>query len=180
MPDAIGKMGDTPENTTHMRNNPVLRALVLGVVLAIAWLLWSGLYKPLLLSLGLFSCAITLVVLQRMGYFSNETFAFRYSLLRLFSYWLWLGKEIVMSSLAVTRLILRRHIDVQPKTITLDVSQLDALDQAMFGNSITLTPGTLTLDLFKDRIVVHALTEEAATALETGEMKRRVEALKDD
>lgn len=158
----------------------VIRVCLLGVVLMIAWLLWSGLYKPLLLGLGVLSCGITLYLLQRMGYFRNETFAFRYNLLRLLKFWIWLGKEIVLSSIDVSKIVLRKNIDVRPTTVTLDISEFDALDQAVFGNSITLTPGTLALDLFNERIVVHALTAEGAAALESGEMRRRVEALKDD
>lgn len=165
---------------TKMRDSVVIRACQLGGVLMIAWLLWSGLYKPLLLGLGVLSCGITLYLLQRMGYFSNETFAFRYSLLRLLNFWVWLGKEIVLSSIEVSKIVLRKNIDVRPTTVTFDISEFDALDQAVFGNAITLTPGTLALDLFKERIVVHALTAEAVTALESGEMRRRVEALKDD
>lgn len=171
-------MSKSAENTA-LRQTPVMRALLLGVLLMIAWLLWSGFFKPLLLSLGVFSCVLTLLIVYRMGYFTNETFAFRYSP-RLLVYWGWLGKEIVLSSIEVVKHVLRKDLNVQSRVITLDVSDLDALDQAVFGNSITLTPGTLTLDLFKDRIVVHALSAEAAESLQTGEMLRRVVALKDD
>ena len=166
-------------NNTSLRNSVVVRVLILAVFLAVAWLLWSGFFKPLLLSLGVFSCMITVYIVHRMGYFDNETFAFRYSF-RLLAYWFWLVKEIIKSSIEVTKHVLSKKVDVEPKIVTLDVSDLDALDQAMFGNSITLTPGTLTLDLFKDRIVVHALTAETAADLESGEMLRRVRALKDD
>lgn len=161
------------------RSGTVMRAVLLGIMLIIAWLLWSGIFKPLLLGLGLLSCGLTLYVIHRMGYFINETFAFRYSP-RLLGFWAWLGKEIVLSSLQVARVVLRRKIVVAPITMTLDVAELDALDQAVFGNSITLTPGTLALDVFDNKITVHALTAEGAAALERGEMLRRVIALKDD
>jgi len=159
------------------RQSTLRRALLLGAVLAIAWLLWSGLFKPLLLALGLLSCGLTIYVMQRMNYFANETFAFRYSP-RLLGFWAWLGKEIVVSSIQVSRLVLKPDLHVEPRTLTLDVSDLDPLDQAVLGNSITLTPGTLALDVFADRIIVHALTAEAAAALEGGEMQRRVAALR--
>ena len=158
---------------------PLARALLLGLGLMIAWLLWSGLFKPLLISLGVLSCGVTIYVLQRMGYFGNETFAFRYSP-RLVGFWGWLGKEIVISSIQVSRIVLSRKISVEPRIVKLDVSELDMLDQAVLGNSITLTPGTLTLDVFDDEITVHALTADGAAALEHGEMLRRVAALKDD
>ncbi len=155
----------------------MLRALVLTVLLVVAWLLWSGLFKPLLLGLGVFSCALTVYVVHRMGYFRDETFAFQYSP-RLLGFWLWLGKEIFVSSLEVTRIVLSKDLRVAPQTVLLDVKNLKPVDQALLGNSITLTPGTLTLDVYKDRILVHALTKEGAAGLEAGEMQRRVAALR--
>jgi multicomponent Na+:H+ antiporter subunit E len=46
-----------------------------------------------------------------------------------------------------------------------------------FANSITLTPGTISLDVLEKEIEVHALTTESATDLESGEMGKRVEHL---
>ncbi|MGI9291946.1 MAG: Na+/H+ antiporter subunit E [Gammaproteobacteria bacterium] len=153
------------------------RGLVVEIILIAAWLLWSGLFTPMLLGLGVFSVLLTLYVLQRMGYFANETFAFRYSP-RLLGFWAWLAKEIVISSLQVTRVVFQRNIKLDTQTIEIDATGLDALDQALLGNSITLTPGSLALDVYEDRILVHALTPEVAAALEEGEMQRRVTALR--
>ena len=152
------------------------RILLLTALLVAAWLLWSGLFKPLLLGLGALSCVLTIYVLHRMGYFSNETFAFRYSY-RLFGYWIWLGKEVLLSSLEVSRAVLSPRLRVEPRTVRLDVSALDSVDQALLGNSITLTPGTLTLDVHEGSMLVHALTPEGAAALQAGEMQRRVAKL---
>jgi multicomponent Na+:H+ antiporter subunit E len=58
-----------------------------------------------------------------------------------------------------------------------DASSLDEFGQAMLGNSITLTPGTLTLQLRDGRLRVHCLTREGAAELADGEMTRRVAAL---
>ena len=157
---------------------PILRALGLYVLLMIAWLLWSGLFKPLLIGLGLFSSLITVVILYRMGYFGNETFAFRYGH-RLLGFWAWLLKEIVKSSLDVSRIVLRRELKVEPVTVTLDVSELESVDQALLGNSITLTPGTLTLDVHDDKLLVHALTDSAGADISAGHMQRRVADLRD-
>jgi len=156
---------------------PLWRAIILSVFLAAAWLLWSGLFKPLLLMLGVLSCALTLVVVHRMGFFRDESFAFQYRP-NLLTFWLWLGKEIVISSLQVARVVLSRNLRVEPQTLTLDVRNLPPVDQALLGNSITLTPGTLTLDVYKDRILVHALTAESASGLADGDMQRRVSELR--
>ncbi len=156
----------------------LVRVIGVAILLAAAWILWSGFFKPLLLGLGVFSVILTLYILNRMHYFGNETFAFRYSH-RLFGFWLWLLKEIVTSSLHVTRVILRPNIQIEPQIIEIDVSQGDALDQALLGNSITLTPGSLALDVHQGRMLVHTLTSDTAESLVEGEMQRRVFALRE-
>ena len=145
--------------------------------LAAAWLLWSGLYKPLLLILGAVSCVLTLWVVRRMGYFRADVFAFRYNF-RLLSFWAWLGGEIVRSSIAVTRIVLSPKLPVEPRIVRLPVDHLEPVDQALLGNSITLTPGTLTLDCDNGQLLVHALDVEGAQGLLDGEMMRRVEELR--
>jgi len=152
------------------------RILIFALVLIATWLLWSGFFKPLLLGLGALSCLLTLYLVRRMGYFDNERFAFHYDY-RLLGFWVWLGREIIASSLDVARVVLRRHIEVEPTLIDIDASHLAPVDQVLLGNSITLTPGTLTLDVHEGRLRVHSLTAKGAAALEEGEMQRRVAAL---
>lgn len=170
---------DSTEASRGTTARRYLGMLVLGLLLVAAWLLWSGFFKPLLLALGGFSVALTLYVVRRMGYVDKDTLPFHYSsgLLR---FWAWLGREIVSSSLEVARVVLRRDLKVDPKVVSLDASDLDRFDQALLGNSITLTPGTLTLDVHEGRLLVHALTPEGAAALREGEMQRRVKALRSD
>jgi multicomponent Na+:H+ antiporter subunit E len=158
-------------------NKPYARILILAVLLIAAWVLWSGYLKPLLLGLGALSCLITVWIVRRMGYFDDETFAFHYDW-RLLGFWAWLGREVVVSSIEVARVVLRRRLDIEPKVVNIDGSGLGPVDLALLGNSITLTPGTLTLDVHEDRLLVHALTPEGAAALERGEMQRRVAALR--
>jgi len=112
-----------------------------------------------------------------MNFFGNETFPFIFTH-RLFTFGIWLGKEVVVASMQVTKVILQPKLDLHPQIIEIDMSGTDEFDQALLGNSITLTPGTLTLDVHKDRLLVHALTAEAAEDLAKGEMKRRVLAVR--
>lgn len=168
-------------NTGTTANQPSgrawLRMLVLGLLLIAAWLLWSGFFKALLLGLGAVSCVLTLYIVRRMGYFDDETFAFNYDF-RLLGFWAWLGKEIVKSSLEVAQIVLQPKIVVTPSIVDIDASDLHVVDQVLLGNSITLTPGTLTLDVHEGRLLVHALTADGAAAVAEGEMKRRVAALR--
>lgn len=153
--------------------------LVLTGLLIAAWVLWSGMFKPLLLALGAFSCALAGYIAVRMGYFESPVFALRFNL-RVLGFWGWLLKEIVKSSLEVARIVLARDMQLSTHVVELDASQLSPVDQAILGNSITLTPGTLTLDASDGRLLVHALTADGAKALRDGEMLRRVAAIHRD
>ena len=157
----------------------ITRMLVLLVPLVAAWLLWSGIYKPLLLGLGLFSCLLTIYIKHRMQYFETDVFALRFGR-RLIGYWLWLAKEVVKSSLDVARIVLSPSLPISPEVVTVKVSCKHPVDQAILANSITLTPGTLALDVYNDEIIVHALTTEGADELRRGEMDRRVSELRED
>lgn len=152
--------------------------LVLLCFLVAAWVLWSGHTEPLLLGLGVFSCAATLVIVWRMGYFDRGIFALTISL-RLLAYWVWLIKQIVMSSLAVTKVVLHPRLPISARYIELKASAPGPIGQVIFANSITLTPGTLTLDLYEGELKVHALLQEGADDLMSGEMDRRVASLGD-
>lgn len=154
------------------------RKLLLLVALAAAWLLWSGIYKPLLLGLGALSCIIVFVVIDRMGYFDNKLFALRTNF-RLFGYWGWLGKEVIKSSIDVARIVIDPKLPISPTVVEIKATASHPVDQVIFGNSITLTPGTLTLDLHQGVLQVHALTEAGARELMAGEMDRRVAQLRD-
>lgn len=151
--------------------------VALLVTLVAAWLLWSGLFKPLLLFFGALSCALTFWLAERMGYFEGRLFALRFSL-RLFRYWLWLGGEIIRSSIDVARLVLHPRMPISPCVVEIEAESPHHFEQVLLGNSITLTPGTLSLDVHKGVIKVHALTESSARELEAGEMNRRVTRLR--
>ncbi len=156
-----------------------LRKLTLLFVLAAVWLLWSGLFKPLQLGLGFFSCVITFLLVRRMGYLQNRFFALRYSS-RLFTYWAWLVREVIRSSLDVARIIIDPRLPISPRVLEIKTTSDHPIDQVILANSITLTPGTLALDLHDGVIKVHTLTEAGARDLISGEMDRRVAQLNAD
>jgi len=156
----------------------ITRMLVLLIPLAAAWLLWSGIYKPLLLVLGAFSCLLTVYIKHRMKYFEADVFALRFGR-RLIGYWLWLAKEVIKSSLDVARIVLSPSLPVSPEVVTIKASCKHPVDQVTLANSITLTPGTLALDVHKGEITVHALTKAGADELRKNEMDRRILALRE-
>ncbi|MDX2463442.1 MAG: Na+/H+ antiporter subunit E [Porticoccus sp.] len=159
-------------------SNYLKKLAILLLILAIAWLLWSGIYKPLLLGLGVFSCLLSLYLAHRMGALDDSMFSW-YVLPRLPRYWVWLLKEITLSSFEVARIILKREMPISPTIIEFDAVPADPVGQAILGNSISLTPGSVTLDIHEGKLTVHCFTQVGADALLEGEMNRRAAALTD-
>jgi multicomponent Na+:H+ antiporter subunit E len=148
-----------------------MQALSLGSCLFVFWLLLSGHGEPLLLGLGLLSSALAVFIAWRLGAVDDEHHP---ALHGLPLYWLWLAGEIIKCNLQVLRLILTPKLAIQPQVIEVEAHEKTELGRVIYANSITLTPGTLTLALNGARLSVHALTDEAANDLKAGEMDRRV------
>ena len=132
-----------------------------------------------LLALGAFSVFLVFIISQRMGLVDSDLFRGTLSL-RLFRYWGWLVVEVVKSSLQVTRCVLNPKLPISPTVVEFDATTDHPVDLAILGNSITLTPGTLTLQISGQHVVVHALTKEGAEDVISGEMDRRVSELRQD
>lgn len=154
----------------------MLHALSLGLVLYCLWLLLSGYFQALLLSLGGLSVIAIVWIAHRMDVIDHEGHPIHLTA-RAFLYWPWLIGEIVKSNIDVAKIIIRRKMPISPMVIEIKSNQETELGQVIFANSITLTPGTVTIAIDRDIMVVHALTREAADGLQTGVMDRRVTAM---
>lgn len=148
------------------------RVVAAGLLFAATWMLWSGMMKPLLLGLGLVSVLLVLWLALRIGFFESSMHSL-HLMGRLPRFWLWLIPEIVKANLAVTRIVLSPGLPVSPCITTVHASGLSQVSQAVLANTITLTPGTLTLDIDAGRIEVHCLTLAAARALEAPALLER-------
>lgn len=160
-----------------IRMDRVARIVLMAALLAAAWILWSGFFTPLLLGLGALSCALVVYLSNRMHLFDKDVYALRLSL-RLFRFWAWLAGEVIRSSLEVSRVVLSPRLPISPTLVEIESGSSHPVDRAILGNSIILTPGTLTLNIEGQCLTVHALTRQGAEALAAGEMNRRVSALR--
>lgn len=163
----------------RVHSQPLTHAISLAAVLYLLWLVLSGHYDPLLLVLGAVSCAVVVTVALRMEVVDHESHPIHLTP-RLPLYWLWLLWEIIKSNLAVTRLILQPSLDISPTIIRVKGSQKSDFGRVVYANSITLTPGTVSMSLEDGEIEVHALTEDIAADLQRGAMDRRVTRLEDN
>ena len=98
---------------------------------------------------------------------------------RLPGYYLWLAKEVILSNISVVKHIWLGNETISPTLATIDASQKTDMGKVIYATSITLTPGTVAVDLVGDQIVVHALLRESIEELNAGEMDRRVRRLED-
>jgi multicomponent Na+:H+ antiporter subunit E len=154
-----------------------MQTIVLFLSLVVLWLLWSGLYLPLMLFLGLASCLLVMWLVKRFQTLDHESVPLHLGV-GIFGYWGWLLKEIAISSLQVTRIILAPKLQISPTMVNIQCKSSGQVRQVLLANSITLTPGTLTTDIDENGLVtVHALTQEGAQGVVSGDMNDRVARL---
>lgn len=147
--------------------------LSLSLVLAALWIALSGHFDPLLVGFGLLSVALVTWLTVRLEILDREAHPV-HLLVRGSRYWPWLIWQILLSNFAVVRIILDPRLPIAPCLVRVRPSQHTDLGRVIYANSITLTPGTVSVRVDEDRIVVHALTAAAAAGLQAGEMDRRV------
>jgi len=155
----------------------MLRTAILTISLFVLWLLLSGIYKPLLIFLGVVSCILTMFIVKRMNLIDRNGISELISIPGLVSYLVWLMKEIAKSNWIVTKVILSPDGKIQQKLFDVPASQTTDIGKVIFANSITLTPGTVTVETEADHFLTHALTKETADIDALAEMDRRVTSM---
>ena len=143
--------------------------MTLFVVCFALWLLLSGHWDALHVALG--AAASGLVVWLNRGQ-EDITAAVR-ALPRVAWYLPWLLGAIVRSNLAVVRIVLDPRLPIDPVVVRLRPAVRGPLAVTTLANSITLTPGTITLDTDDGVMTVHALTPDGLAEIESG-LARRV------
>jgi len=150
--------------------------VILSLFLSAFWLLISGHNTILMLSLGVISIALVLYIAHRMDVVDHESQPLHITL-KLPGFYAWLIKEIVLANLLVVKHIWLGNKTISPTLKIIKASQKTDIGKVIYANSITLTPGTVTVNLQGDQFMVHALLRESIEDLEAGEMDRRVTQL---
>ena len=148
--------------------------MTLLFILSGTWLLLSGHTNPLLLSLGLLSVTAVVACVSRLEVLDDEGVPV-HLLPGLIRYVPWLIGQVIRSNLDVARRIVSPELPIHPSVVKVDATHHTEVGRVTYANSITLTPGTISLDVSAETIEVHALTEDAANDLMSGEMARRVQ-----
>ncbi len=151
-------------------------SLLLTALLVLFWLALSGHYVAFTLILGVLSIALVMWLNRKM-HISDEKVMPPLLLLRLPRYWAWLLLEIIKSNIHVAIKIWQPRLDIQPQFKKIPSPWKRDVTRVVHANSITLTPGTVTVMVDKDTLLVHSLTDETMQALESPEMKEQLEKL---
>lgn len=157
----------------------MLRSIGLGVILFGFWLLLSGHYTPLLLSLGAVSCVLVVVIARRMDVVDEEGLPLKIGA-RFVVYFPWLLLQVLKSNLAMARIVLDPSLPIDPKLGRYPLPYRTDLGRVIFGNSVTLTPGTVTTAIDGDTIEVHVLSGKGFGTDPDDPMIRRVRWVEGD
>ncbi|MCK0104045.1 Na+/H+ antiporter subunit E [Pseudohalocynthiibacter aestuariivivens] len=154
-----------------------MRFLGSFVVLLGLWLLLSGIYQPLIVGFGVVSVLIVIFVVKRMDALDEDRVALRLSPVEVLKYMLWLFVEIAKANWAVTKTIMSPQMPLRQHLFSVQNTQKSDLAQVIYASSITLTPGTITVETEPGHFLVHAVayTDEDIDAL--ADMDRRVSAI---
>mgnify|MGYP002622391641 CR=1 FL=1 len=150
----------------------MLRAFGLGTVLFGFWLALSGHYTPLITSFGVISCVLVVYLCVRMDVVDHEGVPYHMAG-RLLVYVPWLLKEIFIANFEVAKVILDPKLPISPRMVVFHGSQDTDLGRAVYANSITLTPGTITTGVEGNEFQIHALRGADLETEEEQQMDRK-------
>ena len=157
-----------------------MRSFGLFIGLVVLWLLFSGYFQePLILFFGFASCLVTVMLARRMNVVDLEAVPFHLNV-KILNYWIWLAGEVAKANIAVTKAVFSDLSTVRPEMFVYKAKTQGELGLTILANSITLTPGTVTVDVDGDELTIHALTRQAADPEAIAQMDRRVMALRAD
>ena len=134
------------------------------------WVLLSGKLDAFHLSIGFLGAALIAWVNTEPQHLDEPPLPHA----RLLLYWPWLFLEIVKSSLNITKIILDPKLPINPRLIRYPTNLGNSTAVVLLGNSITLTPGTVTIEVSSNELVVHALDDGSSSGLESRTMERKI------
>ncbi len=157
------------------------RAISLFASLLIFWLILAGSLDVQRIAVGILVAGLLTIFWGRKllaGPAEVDMPAIRIFLHPAFPLYVWrLVVEIVKANLIVARIVLQPKMPISPHFVIVKTELKHDLSRVVYANSITLTPGTISVSLTGDTLVVHALTKEAAEGVPGWDIEKRVQRL---
>lgn len=161
-----------------MKSHSPFQTVVLFVGLMLFWLSMSGYFDLLHIGFGVVSAGIVLFFfhsIRHYAFFEEEKSSLQgVRPFQFATYLFWLIWQIIKSGLYVAGVILKPSMPIEPSIVTFRADLPGPYAKMLLGNSITLTPGTLTVDIEGDLFTVHALTRETYAGIVDDSMPRQV------
>ncbi len=142
------------------------------VALGLLWLALSGETASMFIGLGILSVLLVLWIAARLKIIGRDASPYHRAT-QLFAYFGWLAVEIAKSNVAVIARVLGPKHAISPDIVRVRSDATSDLGRALFANSITLTPGTVTVDIEGSSLIVHTLVGEHSRAGAFEPMDRR-------
>jgi multicomponent Na+:H+ antiporter subunit E len=145
------------------------------LLLLVVWVVFSGLLDPFHLTLGVISCGLVTWISSDL-LFADRGISLRRRLVqgrRLTAYVAWLLWQLVLANIHMFKLAFAPKSQLQPQIVRYRTGLKSDFEKFLLANSITLTPGTVTIKILKDTFYIHAISDFAAGGLD-GEMERRI------
>ncbi len=152
----------------------MFNGILLFLALLVTWIVFSGHISPFFILAGLISCAIALYFAQRMDVIDRRAYPL-YLKLKAPLYLLLLLKEILFSALKVSQRVWHVNPRISPVLGWVRTRQKSDVGKALYANSITLTPGTVCINVEGDLLEVHSLSKRGLDDLHDGFMDEVIE-----
>ena len=151
------------------------------IILLGLWFLLSGKFDWFHISLGVISAFIVTVIQLRINkyLYYQKKISSEHSLIwsRLLLYVPWLIWQVILASLQVAYVVLHPRMPINPSLLKFRTKLPNIAARVILGNSITLTPGTLTINIADDEFLVHALTDASQSGIVDGSLPKQVAKL---
>lgn len=157
-------------------------SLILFILLFVFWFILSGHTDPRNLSIGFVSAVVITIITRPLLELTSSTdskkifFAFDFPYLKYLAYWPWLLWEMLKANIEIAIIVLKPSLPIKPQILTFRKEMSNPHAHVVLANSITLTPGTITVDIEDNLYTVHALTDSAAKGLLPDEGEGRIPA----
>lgn len=170
-------------NNNNIVGSSLVHKLSMFVVLFGFWMVLSGRTETKFIVYGLLTAVVTtwvtyplLLVPNKEG--SKKYFVFGVSIPKFIMYFFWLMWQLVLANIDVLLATTAQELDIDPKVVRFYFRADNPMASVVLANSITLTPGTVTINVTDDGLYeIHALTRGAAAGVLDGSMQKKVAAL---
>ncbi len=156
-----------------------MKYIITFLILFLNWVIWSGMFDAFHLSLGVISCGLVTFISHDL-FIKSDRFTTRHVLefFRFIKFIPWLMYQIILSNIHVAYLVLHPKMPIEPSMVTFETKLKKDISLVAFANSITLTPGTITVDIQEGKyFIVHCISRKVLEDLFTGDMERKIAAI---